>query len=236
PEAAQLGFVEPGEARELLHETFEGTVPALEGGDLGSQLALPEHGDDSRRRIAPHRGGAGRFARVRRRSGLRGALRSDDLHQQVREDVLVQTDGRLVLAERADRGHELDGATIDVLVEDRLDALGDLLGGDSTEETAVLAGALGDDDGLGLEGRLERLRLLQAGDRALAAGRTDLVELTLTALGPRGRETAGQEEVTGVAVLDVDDVTGGAEARDLVGEDELGGHVFAFLAQRPEVE
>src|SRR5690606_8777913 len=73
-------------------------------------------------------------------SGLRGALRGDDLHQQVREDVLVQTDGRLVLAERADRGHELDGTTIDVLVEDRLDALGDLLGGDRTEETAVLAG------------------------------------------------------------------------------------------------
>src|SRR5699024_12694387 len=62
------------------------------------------------------------------------------------------------------------------------------------------------------------------------------VELALTALGPRGREAAGHEEVPGVAVLDLDDVPGGTEAGDLVGEDELGGHGVPFLAQRPEVE
>src|SRR5690606_11396656 len=170
------------------------------------------------------------------RSGLRSALGGDDLDDEVREDVLVQTDGRLVLAERPDRGRELDGPAIDVLAEHRGDALGDLLGGDGTEETAVLAGALGDDERLGLEGRLERLRVLDVGDRTLAARRTDLVELTLTTLGPRGRETAGHEVVAGVAVLDLDDVAGGSEARDLVGEDELAGHISAFLVQRPEVE
>src|SRR5699024_10477399 len=158
----------------------------------------------TRDRPAPIRCGA--IARMRRRSGLRGALGGDDLDDQVGEDVLVQTDGRLVLAERADRGRELDGAAVDVLVEHRLDGLGDLLGGDRTEQTAVLAGALGDDEGLRLERGLQGLRVLDVGDRALAAGRTDLVELALTALGPRGREAAGHEEVPGVAVLDLDDV------------------------------
>src|SRR5699024_3975352 len=185
-------------------------------------------------RPAPIRCGAIRAGA--RRSGLRGALGGDDLDDQVGEDVLVQTDGPLVLAERADRGRELDGATVDVLVEHRLHALGDLLGGDRSEQTAVLAGALGDDEGLGLERGLQGLGVLDAGDRALAAGRTDLVELTLTGLGPRGGETAGHEEVAGVAVLDLDDVAGGTEAGDLVGEDELGGHDVPFLAQRPEVE
>src|SRR5690606_27377245 len=188
------------------------------------------------RSSAPHHEGAGRCGVDQAGSGLGGTLGGDDLDDEVREDLVVQAHSRLVLAERAGRGGELDGATVDVLVEHRLDALGDLLGGDRTEQTAVLAGALGDDDGLRLERRLQGLRLLDVRDGALAAGRTDLVELTLTALGPRGRETAGQEEVAGVAVLDLDDIAGGTEAGDLVGEDELAGHMLPFLAQRPEVE
>src|SRR5699024_11111807 len=203
--------------------------PEVAGAASSADDCDPRH--DSRRGEVP------RVAVEWGRSGLRGrALGGDDLDDQVREDVVVQAHGRLVLAERADRRHELDGAAVDVLVEHLLDGLGDLLGGDRAEEAAVLAGALGEDEGLRLERGLQRLRLLDAGDRTLAAGRTDLVELTLTALGPRGRETAGHEEVASVAVLDVDDIAGGAEAGDLVGEDELGGHVLPFLAQRPEVE
>ena len=65
------------------------------------------------------------------------------------------------------------------------------------------------------------LRLLEGLHLADLAALGDRVDLLLAALGPRRRETATEEEVAGVAVLDVDDVTGGAEAGDLVGEDDL---------------
>src|SRR5699024_12405530 len=90
--------------------------------------------------------------------------------------------GRRAAALPADRRHELGGAAVGALGDHPPDRLGGLLGGDRAEEAAVLPGALGEDEGLRLERGLPRLRLLDAGDRTLAAGRTDLVELTLTAL------------------------------------------------------
>src|SRR5699024_9986462 len=56
-----------------------------------------------------------------RRSGLGRGLRGDDLDDEVREDVLVQSHGGLVLAERLDGRRELHGAAVDVLVEHLLD-------------------------------------------------------------------------------------------------------------------
>ena len=74
------------------------------------------------------------------------------------------------------------------------------------------AGVGGDGDGLGLEVALDRLGLLEGLHRADLTALGDGVDLLLAALGPRRREAATEEEVAGIAVLDVDDVAGGAEA------------------------
>ena len=70
---------------------------------------------------------------------------------------------------------------------------------------------------------------LDVADRASVAGALDRVDLLLATAGPADREAARDEEVAAVAVLDLDDVAGGPEAVDLVGEDELHG---VLLPQR----
>ena len=54
--------------------------------------------------------------------------------------------------------------------------------------------------------------LLDRPQGALLAAGVDRVDLLLAALGPRGGQLARQEVVPGVAVLDLDDLAGGAEA------------------------
>jgi hypothetical protein len=94
----------------------------------------------------------------------------------------------------------------------------------------------GDRDGLGLEVALDGLGLLERLHGAGLATLGDGVDLLLAALRPRGGQAAAEEEVAGVAVLDVDDVTGGAEAGDLVGEDDLHLVSVSFYdAQRLEL-
>ena len=67
-------------------------------------------------------------------------------------------------------------------------------------------------------------------DRARSAGLLDGLDGLLAATGPADRHAARDEVVAAVAVLDLDDVAGGAEAVDLLHEDEL--HV-AISRQRP---
>jgi hypothetical protein len=65
---------------------------------------------------------------------------------------------------------------------------------------------------------------------ARGASSLDRLDLLLTATRPAQREAAGDEVVAAVAVLHLDDVAGGTEAGDLLGQDEL--HVVSSL-QRP---
>jgi hypothetical protein len=89
------------------------------------------------------------------------------------------------------------------------------------EQAAAEAGLDGQLDLGRLELRLERLRVLERVELARSARGLDLVDLLLAAAGPRRGEALGDEVVAGVPVLDLDHVTGGAETRDLVREDDL---------------
>src|SRR5690606_1485949 len=100
------------------------------------------------------------------------------------------------------------------------DGLGDLGGGDGAEEPARSTGPSREHDLLGLERVTHGLRVVEARDLARLAGGTDRRDLLLGTLGPRRGQLARHEVVTGVPVLDLDHVTGLAEAGDLVRQDE----------------
>ncbi|CAA0016329.1 Uncharacterised protein [Klebsiella oxytoca] len=53
------------------------------------------------------------------------------------------------------------------------------------------------------------------------AGSLDGLNLLLATLGPGQSEAAGQQEVTCVTVLDLDDVASSTETGDFVGQNEL---------------
>ena len=77
------------------------------------------------------------------------------------------------------------------------------------------------DDRLGLQRVAHCLGVVERRDLARLAGLADRGDLLLRTLGPAVARPRGSEVVAGVAVLDLDDVTGRTEAGDLVGEDEL---------------
>jgi len=81
-----------------------------------------------------------------------------------------------------------------------------------------LAGTL---TGFGLELALETFGFVQGLDLADLTALLDRGHLLLEALGPAGGQTATHQEVAGVTVLDVDDVTRRTEARDLVSQNYL---------------
>ena len=93
--------------------------------------------------------------------------------------------------------------------------------GDRAEQPAVLAGAGAQPNGELLQLGLDLAGVAQVADLAGVAGPLDLGDLLLGALGPGDRGAARHEEVAAVAVGDLDDVAGQAEAGDLPGEDEL---------------
>ena len=150
-----------------------------------------------------------------------------------------------------------DLALVELRATGGLDRRSDIGGGDGAEEATLLAGLDADGDGLGLEVALEGLGLLERLHRAGLATLGDGVDLLLAALGPGGGEVAAEEEVAGVARLDLDDVTSGTQAADLVGENDLHccaprlgpplgvpakyrregrAENFVGFAQRPELE
>ena len=87
----------------------------------------------------------------------------------------------------------------------------------------------GDDDSEALELLLDLLGVRQVADLTGIAGALDLRDLLLAAARPLDREAAGHEVVAAVAVLDLDDVARGTEARDVLSEDEL--HVRSCSCQ-----
>src|SRR5207302_1897712 len=99
--------------------------------------------------------------------------------------------------------------------------------GDRAEEPARVARAAGQPHIERLDLGLQLLGVAQAAHLAGLAGLADRLDLLLGALAPRDRETARQQVVAAVAVLDLDHVAGGAEVGDLVREDEL--HCYSAL-------
>jgi hypothetical protein len=76
----------------------------------------------------------------------------------------------------------------------------------------------------------------EVADLAHLASALDLSDLLLAATGPVDGETAGEEVVTAVAVLDLDHVAGGAQSGDVLGEDELHGMSFFRAAVQRAVD
>src|SRR5581483_3617641 len=109
-----------------------------------------------------------------------------------------------------------------------LDGLDDVRGGHRAEEAAGVARAHGEPHLEPLELALDLVGLLQRLDLADLASPADRVDVLLAALGPADGVAARDQVVAGVAVLDLDDVAGGTEAGDLVGEDDL--HAVATLS------
>src|SRR5699024_10427084 len=130
-----------------------------------------------------------------------------------------------------DRVADLDTTLVDLGAGAR-EGLGDVGDGDGAEEATALTGLGRDGDRTGLEVALDRLGGLEVVHGARVTRGLDRLDLLGRALRPTDGEVAGQQEVTAVAVLDVDDVAGLAEVRDLVREDEL--HLFSSsCTQRP---
>ena len=173
--------------------------------------------------------------RARGAQSSRFSAGSDHVDLDGGHDVGVQAHGDGVAANGLDRGDGLDLAAVDGGATGVLNGLGQLGGGDCAKEAAVGASGGGHGDHVVHQPGAGGLRLLQGGDGAPATGLGHLVDLPLGALGPRRGELAGQQVVTGVTVLDLDDLTGLAKVVDVVGEDELGGHASSFSASGARV-
>src|SRR5690606_20346232 len=138
-----------------------------------------------------------------------------------RRDLGVQLDGDLVRAGALDRVDDLDAAAVDLGPAGGLHGVGDVARGDRAEQAAGLAGAGGQAHLQGAELAGDFLGGADVADLTGGARLADGLDLALGAAGPAHGVAARDEVVAAVAVLDLDDVAGGAEAGDLVGEDEL---------------
>src|SRR4051794_3873913 len=145
----------------------------------------------------------------------------DDHRLDGRGDAVLDLDVDHAGADRADRLLEVDLAAVDLDAAGLLDRVDDVLRGDRTEQTAVVAGLVGDrehraaEHGSGVLGALVRLRggtrarLLRAsggGNRALGGGLCQL---------------ARDQVVAQVALRDVDDRPAAAELLVVLQEDRL---------------
>src|SRR5690242_10605072 len=149
------------------------------------------------------------------------------------DDVGMQVDDNRVRARRLDVAGQLDALAIEQRSAGGLDRRGDVGSGDRAEQPAVLAGTRFELDDQLLEVVLDLARVAEVADLSRVARALDLADLLLGALGPGDRCTSGDEEVAAVAVSNLDDVAGEAEARDFAGEDEL--HCLASVQRAVEV-
>ena len=94
-------------------------------------------------------------------------------------------------------------------------------GADRAEQPAVRARPPLEPDVQPLQLAGHRLGVLEGADLAGRAGPLDQVDLLLPAARPADREPAGHQVVAAVARGHVHDVAGGAEAVDLLGQDQL---------------
>src|SRR5690606_24741258 len=172
---------------------------------------------------------------LRVRSGSFGVCGSGllDHDGDGRGHLVVEADVGLVLTDVADRGGDLGPATVDLRTTGGDDRLGDVTGGHGAEQTSALTGPGRDGDRGSLQGRLGGLGVVLGLVGAGLAPGQDRVSLLLATLGPGGAQLAGQQVVAGVAVLDLDDVTGRAESGDRLGENELHQLLLVLMLSAP---
>jgi hypothetical protein len=133
----------------------------------------------------------------------------------------VQPDQHHVGAERLDRVLDRDRALVDLLARDVGDGGGDLGDRDGTEEATAVTGAHLHADRCGLELLLDLAGVVVVANGPRGACLLDRLDGLLPAAGPADRHATGDEVVAAVAVLDLDDVAGGTETVDLLGQNEL---------------
>ena len=152
---------------------------------------------------------------TRRLKDARRSARGNDVDLEGGHDVGVQAHGGAVAAGRLDRRHDLDLATVDGGATGSLDA---------SARVAVVTAPKRRPLSPAVAETVTTFSCSQA--RAVWACSRDSMERLRRAsviwssgagaLGPRGGQLAGQEVVTGVAVLDLHDLAGGAEVGDVV--------------------
>src|SRR4029453_9199588 len=148
-------------------------------------------------------------------------LAGHDLEGDDSGDVLVQADVGLVRTNGLDVVRQLNVALVDRAEAGRPNNGSDLGRLDGTEETTGLAGLHLERDLLG--GQRSSLGLCSF-NRSVGTGSTgglDGLNLLLATLGPGQGEAAGQQEVTGVTVLDLDNIASSTETGYFVGQNEL---------------
>src|SRR2546423_123665 len=147
------------------------------------------------------------------------------VERELGDDLRVQAYLDLVVADRLDVPGQLDPAPVQVRTAGRPDRRDDLAGGDRAEQPATGTRTCGQADLQVLQLRLRLVGVAQIPDLPGRPGPLDHRDLLLRAPGPRDGETLRKQVVAPVPVLDLDDVTGGAEAGYLLGQDDL--HVGA---------
>src|SRR5688572_3565127 len=148
-------------------------------------------------------------------------LRRDHLEGDRRRELVVEANRRLVVTDGLDGRGDLDLALVDVTEARRRDRSRDIRDLHRTEQAAAEARLDGQSDLARLELGLKSLRVVERVHLASGTSRLDLLDLLLATAGPRRREALGNQVVARVAVLDLDDVAGRAEAGDLVRENNL---------------
>lgn len=133
----------------------------------------------------------------------------------------MQADLDLVASDRLDRVLDLDPTLVQLGTAGGLDGLGDVRGRDRAEQAATLAGALLEAHGERVDPARDLLGLVQGADVTRGTRALDQVDLLLTAARPPDGEPAGKQVVAAVAVLHLDDIAGGSETVDLVGQNQL---------------
>src|SRR5689334_5007097 len=151
----------------------------------------------------------------------RNLLGGHHVHRERRGHLGVQLDLDVVRARGLDVPRQLEPATVERRTAGGLDRVDDLGRRDRAEQPAAVAGPRRQRDLEAGQLGLDLVGLAQVADLAGLAGPLDDDDLLLGALAPLDREALRQQVVAAVAVLDLDDVAGGAETRHLLGEDDL---------------
>src|SRR6266487_1098136 len=133
----------------------------------------------------------------------------------------MQADLHLVVTGGLHGAGQLEPALVQVRTTGALDGFGDLGRGDRAVETTARAGAYGNLHRERLETGLHLVGVAQVADLASPAGALDDRDLLFRAAAPRDREPLRKQVVAPVAALDLDNVAGGTETGDLLGEDDL---------------
>src|SRR4051794_18936560 len=155
-----------------------------------------------------------------------------DVEVDRRLDLVGHLHRDLVRTERLDRVAHDDLPLVD-LGTGATDRGGDVTDRHGAEQPATVTGSHRQLEGGVLKPRLDGLGVVEVTDLATGPGGFDRLDGPLAASGPADREATWNEEVPAVAVTNLDDVAGGSEPADFLGQDEL--HSSVSSARRGRV-